>query len=128
MSRVAIYRTDRELRSYRRKMRRQREIRRNIILAVAAAVVLMLFAVSFHSITSLANTDTQDISYKYFTSIQIEKGDSLWSIAQEYSDSEHYDSNSDYIAEVMAMNNLKDDKIVSGQYLIIPYYSYEFVQ
>ncbi len=128
MSRVAVYRTDRELRSYRRKIRRQREIRRNIVLAVVAAAVLLAFAFSYHTITSFANTATENVSYKYFTSIQVEKGDTLWSIAEEYGDDEHYDSQNDFITEVMAMNNLGSEDIISGQYLIVPYYSHEFIQ
>ena len=127
MSRVAGYRTERELRSYRRKIRRQKEIRRNIVLAFAVAAILMIFAFSYHTFTSEASTDTDDISYKYFTSIQVETGDTLWSIAEEYADDIHYDSNSEYINEVKAMNNLGNDDIISGQYLIIPYYSYVFV-
>ena len=70
MSRIAVYRTERELRSYRRKIRRQKEIRRNLILLVAAVLALMLFAVSFHSITAFASNNTEDVSYKYFKSIQ----------------------------------------------------------
>ena len=128
MSRVAVYRNDRELRSYRRKIRRQREIRRNILLSIAAVVILLTFLLSFYSITSLAKSDAEDISYKYFTSIQVQKGDTLWSIAEDYIDVEHYDSPKEYITEVMFMNNLSDDSIVTGQYLIIPYYSYDFVQ
>ncbi len=128
MSRFAGYRTERELRSYRRKIRRQREIRRNIILAVAAAAVLMIFAFSYHTFTSAASTDTDNISYKYFTSIRVETGDTLWSIAEEYADALHYASNKEYINEVKMMNKLGSDEIVSGQYLVIPYYSYDFVQ
>ena len=128
MSRVAGYRTERELRSYRRKIRRQKEIRRNIFLAVTAAVILVIFAFSYHTLTSAASTSTDDISYKYFTSIQVETGDTLWSIAEEYGDDIHYASNKEYINEVKMMNKLSNDEIVSGQYLIIPYFSYEFVQ
>lgn len=128
MSRIAVYRTERELRSYRRKIRRQKEIRRNLILMIATILVLVLFAVSFHSITAFASNNTEDVSYKYFKSIQVEKGDSLWSIADEYADSVHYDSKKDYISEVKKMNKLMDDTIVSGQYLIIPYYSTVFIQ
>ena len=128
MSHFAGYRTERELRSYRRKIRRQREIRRNILLALAVAAVLMIFAFSYHTLTSAASTNTDNISYKYFTSIQVEAGDTLWSIAEEYADEFHYASNKEYINEVKMMNKLGNDEIVSGQYLVIPYYSYEFVQ
>ena len=128
MSRFAGYRTERELRSYRRKVKRQREIRRNILLAVAATLVLMIFVFSYHTLISAASTNTDNVSYKYFTSIQVEAGDTLWSIAEEYADEDHYASNKEYINEVKMMNKLKNDEIVSGQYLVIPYYSYEFVQ
>lgn len=128
MSRVAVYRSERELRSYRKKLKREKQIRRNLILGIAGAIMLMLFAVSFYSITSLAQEEQLEVSYKYFTSIQIERGDSLWSIAEEYGDEVHYESYEEYITEVKSINHLKDDEIVAGQYLIIPYYSYEFVK
>jgi LysM repeat protein len=127
MSRVAVYRTEREKRCYRQKIRRQREIRRNIILACVTAAVLMIFAFSYYSLTSAASTDTEDIDYKYFTSIQVEAGDTLWSIADEYADSKHYASNKEYIKEVKNMNKMSNDELIAGQYIIIPYYSYEFV-
>ena len=128
MSRFEGYRTERELRSYRRKIKRQREIRRNILLAVAVTLVLMIFVFSYHTLTSAASTNTDNVSYKYFTSIQVEAGDTLWSIAEEYADELHYSSNKEYINEVKMINKLRSDEIVSGQYLVIPYYSYEFVQ
>jgi len=126
MSRVAVYRTDRELRNYRRKIRRQKEIRRNIILSLMSAVILLVFALSFYSFTSLANTDTKDVSYKYFTTIQVEEGDTLWTIAEEYMDDIHYESVKDYITEVMYINKFSDETILCGQYLVVPYYSSEF--
>ena len=107
MSRFAGYRTERELRSYRRKIKRQREIRRNILLAVAATLVLMIFVFSYHTLISAASTCTDNVSYKYFTSIQVKAGDTLWSIAEEYADELHYDSNIDYINEVKMMNKLR---------------------
>jgi len=60
--------------------------------------------------------------------VQVEAGDTLWSISEEYADELHYSSNKEYINEVKMMNKLRSDEIVSGQYLIVPYYSYEFVK
>ena len=104
----------------------ERLIRRNVILAFITAAVLMIFAFSYYSLTSAASTDTDDISYKYFTNIQVDAGDTLWSIADEYAYGEHYASNKEYIAEVKRINKLIGDDIIAGQYLIIPYYSSEF--
>ncbi len=128
MSRVQGYRTERERRNYIRKIRRQKEIRRNVILAIVTAVVLAVFTFSYHTLISAASTGSEEVSYKYFTSIQVEAGDTLWSIAEEYADDEHYSSHKEYINEVKRMNKMGDDNIHYGQYLIIPYYSSEFVQ
>lgn len=67
----------------------------------------------------------EDTVFKYYTSIEIEQGDTLWSIACEYMSSE-YDSIQDYIDEVKELNQLGPDDIHVGQYLMIPYYSSEF--
>lgn len=63
--------------------------------------------------------------YKYYTSIQIENGDSLWSIAKIYAEPE-YISREDYIKEIKLINSMTSDTIHSGQYLTIFYYSSEF--
>lgn len=60
--------------------------------------------------------------YKYYKSIEIQTGDSLWSIANEYR-TEEYSSVQDYINEVKYINNMKDDHITNGAFLVIPYYS-----
>jgi LysM repeat protein len=62
--------------------------------------------------------------YKYYKSIEIQSGDTLWSIADTYI-SEEYDSVDSYIAEVKAMNSLASNDITSGHYLVIPYYDLE---
>ncbi len=127
MSRTA-YMNDRDLRNYRRKRRRQREIRRIFILAGIAVVLVLGFALSYRAFLSHANTEIDSISYKYFTSIQIEPGDTLWNLADRYADQEHYDSREVYITEVMAMNHMTDEDLSAGSYLILPYYSSEFIK
>lgn len=122
------YMNDRDLRNYRRKCRRQREVRRIFILAGIAVVLILFFTLSYHTLLSHANTEIEDISYKYFTSIQIGPGDTLWNLADRYADQEHYASRDQYIAEVMAMNHMTGEELSAGSYLIVPYYSSEFVK
>lgn len=122
------YMNDRDLRNYRRKRRRQREIRRIFILTGMAIVLVLGFALSYCALLSHANTEIDNISYKYFTSVQIEPGDTLWSLADRYADREHYASQEQYIAEVMNTNHLTGEDICVGSYLILPYYSAEFVR
>ncbi len=58
---------------------------------------------------------------KRYTSIEIQPGDSLWSIASGHM-SAGYGSVQEYIEDIKALNNMKDDEIHSGHFIIIPYY------
>lgn len=63
---------------------------------------------------------TETKLYKMYT---IERGDSLWSIAEEYVDYGHYDDIRDYVDEVISINDLNDkNSITAGCNLVIPYY------
>ena len=119
---------DRELRNYWRKRKRQREVRRIFVLAGMAILLVLCFALSYHALLSHANTEIEDVYYKYYTSIQIEPGDTLWSLAERYADQEHYASRDQYITEVMAMNHMSGEELSVGSYLILPYYSPEFIK
>lgn len=85
-------------------------------------LVMMLCALSLHGKAS-AKTE----KYKYYTSITISYGDTLWSIAEEYMDKDFYTKKS-YIQEVKSINHLHDDIIKEGKMLIIPYYSSEYLE
>lgn len=61
-------------------------------------------------------------SYKYYTSIQVQKGDTLWNIADSYMTEEYADMN-EYINEICRINHIGDGRIHAGEYLTIPYYS-----
>lgn len=63
--------------------------------------------------------------YKYYTSIEVKSGDTLWSIANRYMN-EKYSSVQEYIDEVMYMNNMTSDQIIEGHYLTISYYSDQY--
>jgi hypothetical protein len=60
------------------------------------------------------------------TNIEIKKGDSLWSIANEYCEDGYYDNTKDYVEELKEINNLKTEKIHYGQRLVVAYYDCEF--
>ncbi len=119
---------ERDLRNQQRKIRRRREVRRIFILAGIAIVLALATALSCHVLLSNANTELGDISYKYYTSVQIAPGDTLWTLADKYADEAHYPSQNQYIAEVMSMNHLAGEEICAGNYLILPYYSSEFIK
>ncbi len=115
--------TEREYRNYKRKVRRQREIRNKIIYTVLTLGIVLVAVLSLHSITSQAQDENVEVTYKYFTNMEVEQGDSLWNIAQENIDYNFYDSIQEYVDEVIDMNNLSDETIVAGQSIVIPYFS-----
>ena len=56
----------------------------------------------------------------YYKTIQVEEGDTLWTLADQYIGNSSFDRQQ-YIDEVKEMNHLADDTIESGAYLMIPY-------
>ena len=107
---------------------RKSRIRKNIIrltavLVIFAAIVTGVFMVA----GSAVRTDASDtrIGTKYYRSIVINYGDTLWSLADEYMDPAVYSGHKEYIDEVKKINNLKSDRIKHGAHLIVPYYVYD---
>lgn len=109
-----------------KKQKRTRQIYRHIIssaclfLAVAA-----ICSINFFMINAKASSEQQVSSYKYYTSVTVEAGETLWDIAGIYM-SDEFSSVQKYIDEVKNINHLTDNKIYAGEKLIVPYYSYEY--
>lgn len=70
------------------------------------------------------NAKTECVNKKYFTTIEVQDGDTLWNIAQNYITDEYSDTE-DYLNEVRMINHIIGDEITSGCYLTIPYYAEE---
>lgn len=60
--------------------------------------------------------------HKYYTSIEIREGDSLWAIAERYG-SHSGKTTDEYIKELKTINRLGEDVIHTGNYLTVAYYS-----
>lgn len=100
------------------KRRRAEQIRKRIIMV---CLVVMVFATTVLAITQRASADTTETRKKTCTSIEVQAGDTLWSIAETYYTEECVDLVV-YIDEIKRTNNMYDDKIMAGSYLIVPYY------
>lgn len=121
--------TDRELRAYKRKARIQREIRRRCLMVIMTVCLIATCAVSYHSIISSANEGENPIQFKYYKSISVAYGETLWEITDQYIDYDQYADKNKYIAEVRHINHLdEDESIIAGQRLIVPYYSEEYIR
>ena len=88
-----------------------------ILLFMVALFLVVLFVLPERS---AAAGNTTGGTYT-ITSVQIEAGDSLWSLASEYY-TEEFVSVSNYITEIMRMNGLSSDTLYAGNYLLIPQY------
>ena len=105
-----------------KRIQRKKQVRRNLILLILSTILISSFMIFFTTMSTQASDMEHTPTYKYYKSIYISQGDTLWSIAAENMDS-HYDNAREYINEVKHMNALKSDHIVCGTYLIVPYFS-----
>lgn len=90
------------------------------IVGVGVLLILILLSVSF--ITKTVTAQNSNMRTKLVASVEIQKGDTLWSIAADYITDEYNDMN-EYIKEIKASNGLVSDEIHAGNYIIVPYYS-----
>ncbi len=125
MDSIALYKSD--MRRIMNKKRRQRQLRRNIITGVIALILIISLTVALGSIMVYAQSNDKVTMYKYYTSIEVQQGETLWSIAEKNLETGQYEDLISYIKEILHINHLKDDTIIAGQNLIIPYFSEQFV-
>lgn len=113
-------RANESLRKREAVVRRQRGV-----LAIAIIIIVSLGILLGSSINALASSEKDISSYnKYYVSIRVENGDTLWTIADEYVEGFNL-SKSDYIAEVCQINEISQNEIHAGDYIVVPYYSQE---
>lgn len=127
MTHMRIEDTRSERRILKNRIRRQREMRKNLLIFVMTLCLIVTGSFTLSAFRSNAKDDSVETSYKYYKSIVVADNDTLWSIAEKYMDKDHYDSITEYIEEVKDMNSLQDETINYGEYLVIPYYSNEFI-
>ncbi len=97
-------------------------IARNRIMLLTGFILVSSIILSLGIISTRVVAERAVTREKLVTSVKIEKGDSLWSIASQYFTDEYDDINS-YIAEIMYSNGLTSDVIHEGSYIIVPYYT-----
>ncbi len=104
-------------------MRRRRVHRiqaRNLLVAL---LMVLAFCSGFFGHTLLsAHAEEQSATprERYYTSVQLKQGDSLWNIASTYA-ADSGCSVQEYIDELKQMNGLTSEQIHAGQYLTVYY-------
>lgn len=121
------YQRPQDVRSERRirnnRIRRRREMRKNFLLLMMTFCLIVTTSIVVSSFRSSAKNDPSQETSKYYKSIVVSDSDTLWSIAEDYMDKEHYGSVNAYIREVMQINSLTNDAIYADAHLIVPYYA-----
>lgn len=115
-----------------RNIRRSREdnrILRLLILCIITIFLVFTACALFGNTLSSAHEGAADspVNFKYYTSIEIQPGDTLWDIAEAYI-TEDYESISEYVQDLKKINSLDSDNITAGQNLIVAYNDTEFKQ
>lgn len=83
-------------------------------------IILVIFGISIcHNTVNSASKESPQA--KCYKSIQIQTGDSLWSIAKQYY-TDDWDNINIFIEEIKMFNGISNDNIHIGNYLAIPYY------
>ena len=108
--------------SFRQKRRSVAMSKRFLFTAITVVAILLGIVLGNNVLNSSHSSAYSDVQKEVrYTSIKIESGDTLWTIAEEYMCSE-YDDVNDYIKDVKEINGLYSDVIHAGNYLMVPYY------
>ena len=96
-----------------------RNRKRLVLITVLASILLGVIAFSNRAVAE----DSREV-YTYYTSYEVQPGDTLWTIAGQFMGPD-FTSKSDFISNIKEMNHLSTDSITAGNYLIIEYSSYD---
>lgn len=98
--------------------------KRGLLFAVMITLVILgiflIFGTGGKKGTLNSSVEADTVQQKYYTSVEIHPGDTLWSLAENYG--RRYHDYSEFIEEVRSINQLSDDRIRAGAYLFIPVY------
>lgn len=108
------------------KMCRKRNQRRIVfLLAVCILIIVLMIFCSVSAVqANEEQSHLQEETYKYYTSVYVDRDDTLWGIASEYMTDEYTDIY-EYMDEVKTINHLTDDHLQYGTVICVPYYSEE---
>lgn len=104
-------------------MKERRDVRnRKAALCIIVTAIVVVIVGTLFLCSQNAQAASAESSYKYYTSVQVKEGDTLWKIADLYI-TEECGSMREYIAEICSVNHISENDIHIGQYITIPYYS-----
>lgn len=100
-------------------IKREKKILSIIFILIVSTIILL--SSSIHAFAQMNNNKPLN---KYYTSIEVSEGDTLWNIADQYIVSSNIDKK-EYIEEICELNSLNNGQIHAGNHIVIAYYSNE---
>ncbi len=122
MSNIEIYR----IRKRAMEEKRRRIFIKMLGMSVLSGLVIML--ICFFVMKAPVQAESEGNTYfKYYETIRVEKGDTLWGYAEKYSEGSGK-SRAEYIDELCSINHIsKQATLRSGDTITVPYYSAEYI-
>ena len=90
---------------------------RAVLIAAMFAFLMGMLVMGICTHIVKANS-TPSNKITYYTSVQIQSGDSLYSIASKF---DHDGTLDDFVDDILRLNHLKSHTIHAGSYILIPY-------
>ena len=101
---------------------KERTLSKGRMWLIGGLILMMLLILSMCFFTKTVTAKGNRERTKLVTSVEVKKGDTLWSIASSYMTDE-YDDVKEYVEELKESNGLTSDQIHAGNYIIVPYYA-----
>lgn len=112
-------------RANRSLARREAQVRsQKICIMLTVVFVIVIGILLGTSVQVFAGKEDQPAIHKYYKTICVESGDTLWDIAEEYMEHSGM-SRQEYIEEVCVLNGLEADEIYAGESIVVVYYVVE---
>lgn len=109
------------------KRRKRTVLKEKIYLILIAVFIVVICSFTFGGIFTTAHGNAQEapFEYKYYKSIELQEGDTLWSIAENYRTDDIH-STASYVEELKRINHLHSDSIEESNYLTVAYNDTQF--
>lgn len=112
-------------RANRSLARREAEVRAQKCCIALTIVFVIIVGILFGtSVQVFAGKEETPVVHKYYKTICVESGDTLWDIAGEYVEGSDM-SRQEYIDEICKLNRIQADEIYAGEYIVVMYYEVE---
>ena len=109
-------------RANRSLARREAQVRaQKWCIALTIVFALLVGVMWCTSLQIFEGEEEMVVVNKYYKTICVEAGDTLWDIAGEYVEGTDV-SRQEYIEEVCRLNGLEGDEIQAGEHIVVAYY------